>query len=191
MMHMGAAACGKSLVARQTFERFDLQVNSLVHQQVAVFGELPSTLCTPEGPVCFPTGQSVHREATPGCQRLATGCAGVGPPAGCLVRLQVAEGAKPLPTVGTPVESLPGMRSELVDVHAAFGSERLPTGGAGAGPLPTADTQFGPPGEAAAEATPTACLTCRTVGFTAHLLPTASISTCRDRDHQDDSSETP
>lgn len=171
-MHVGTAACGESLVARQTFKRFDLQVNSLVHRQVAVFGELLSALCTPEGPIRFPTGQSVLWEATPRHQRLPTGCAGVGPTAGCLVRLQAAEGAKPFPTVRTPVESLPGMHGELVDAHAASGSERLPTGGAGVGPLPTVDpqvgAQVGPSGEAAAadaaaEATPTVFLTCRTV----------------------------
>lgn len=97
-------------------------------------------------------------EAAPGCQRLAAGQTGerpaVSPPAGRLVRPEVAAGAEHLPAVRTAVGPLLVVHGELVDSDAAPGGESFPTGGTGEGPLsavdPQVSAQVGPSGEAAA-----------------------------------------
>ncbi len=158
LVDVDAAARGESFLTRRAFKRFLLQVDSLVCGQVAVFGELLPALCTPELLVCFLTGQSVFSEAAPRRQPLATcqtrECLAGAPPAGHLVRPEVAAGAEHLPAVRTPVGPLLVVHSELVDSDAAPGGESFPTGGAGEGPLSAVDSQVsaqvGPSGEAAA-----------------------------------------
>lgn len=158
LVDVDAAACGESFLTCWTFKRFLLQVDSLVCRQVAVFGELLPALCAPELLACFLTGQSVLSEEAPRRQRLAAGrtceCVAGAPPAGRLVRPEVAAGAEHLPAVRTPVGPLLVVHSELVDSDAAPGGESFPAGGAGEGPLsavdPQVSAQVGPSGEAAA-----------------------------------------
>ena len=158
LVDVDAAACGEAFLTGGTFEGFVLQVDPLVSRQVAVFGELPLTLCTPESVICLLTGQSVPAEAAPRRQRLAAGrtaerLAAV-LPAGRLMRPEVAAGAKHLPAVKTPVRPLLVVHAEPMDSDAAAGGESFATGGAAEGPLsavdPQVSAQVGPSGEAAA-----------------------------------------
>ena len=158
LVDVDAAACGEAFLTGGTFEGFVLQVDPLVSRQVAVFGELPLTLCTPESVICLLTGQSVPAEAAPRRQRLAAGrtaerLAAV-LPAGRLMRPEVAAGAKHLPAVKTPVRPLLVVHAEPMDSDAAAGGESFATGGAAEGPLSAVDPQVsakvGPSGEAAA-----------------------------------------
>lgn len=104
LVHVDAVACGESLFAYGTGERFVCQVNPAVRRQVAAFGELLPALATADL-LCFVTrlSETTTRRAP------LTQC------------LEVTAGLKPLSTVRTAVGAAAPVCGELVLRDAALG----------------------------------------------------------------------